>query len=171
MPFLSEAACNFQFSLSLSLSGTSGKICFGNRVLSDTISVSCTSSRKEAFGNNTSHKGDPAKFATCLTANKHMAEIRLFQGDEHGGENWIIFEFTYIHFTHVKLWDLFIVCMIRKKSTHCYLWRDKPGAGCRSVNLRASFLYVGIVYQLFMIYKVPKICDIILNCTLWRGGN
>ena len=81
-----------------------------------------------------------------LNVNKHMAEIRLFQGHKNEGENWIIFEFTYIHYTYIKLqWSGVIYCtqLGREKATHCCLWRDEPGAGCRSANLRPSFLYVG----------------------------
>lgn len=72
-------------SYSIYFPAVSAMICFANGALSDTVLVSSTSSRKEAFGNDTSHKADPATLVACLTVNKHMVQICLFHRGKHGG--------------------------------------------------------------------------------------
>lgn len=52
------------------------------------------------------------------------------------------------HSVTLRLYD-----MIKKKSTHCCLWREEPGTGCRLVNLRRGFLYLE-GHLLTVIYKV-----------------
>lgn len=75
--------------------GVSAKICFANGVLSDRVLVSPTSSRKEAVGNNTSHEADPAKSATRLTVNKHMAQTSFPRRQAWRGKLYCLW--IYIH--------------------------------------------------------------------------
>lgn len=95
-------------SYSIYFPAISAMICFANGALSDTVLVSSTSSHKEAFGNDTSHKADPATLVACLTVNKHMVQICLFHRGKHGGENSTSSEFTYIHF---NMWH-FSLCSL-----------------------------------------------------------